>query len=79
MTKLSSSGDGLLYSTHVWGGYDGALVSLWTPQENAYVTGETDSSDFPLVSPIQSVNAWRVGGFCDQPEARPRARWVTPP
>ena len=55
VTKLSASGNSLIYSTYLGGGSDdaayGIVVDLF---DHAYVTGETISSDFPTVNPIQS-------------------------
>jgi hypothetical protein len=55
VTKLSSSGYSLIYSTFLGGGgcdegYDIAVDN----SGNAYVTGETRSSDFPTLNPYQT-------------------------
>jgi len=57
IAKLTPSGDGLEYATYLGGsGSDAALSLDLDVAGNAYVTGRTDSTDFPIVSPIQSVN-----------------------
>ena len=58
VTKLSPSGSGLIYSSYLGGTgdeyeYDGIAVDF---SGNAYVTGSTNSLDFPLVNPLS-------GGF----------------
>ena len=62
VTKLNAAGDALVYSTHLGGfgderGFGIAVDDLG----NAYVTGETLSSNFPTASPIQAAN----GGLSD--------------
>jgi len=62
ITKLSPTGDSLVYSTYLGGsdidiGY-GIVVDS---QESAYVTGLTWSEDFPTKNPVQPV----FGGYQD--------------
>jgi hypothetical protein len=63
LTKFSTDGSSLVYSTYL-GGYNGTDegygIALDT-SENAYVVGWTDSSDFPMVNPVQS----KFGGSND--------------
>ena len=57
ITKLNSSGSGLLYSTYLGGSLDenpGMSMAV-DAGGSVYVTGQTDSTDFPLVTPFQSV------------------------
>lgn len=56
LTKLNASGSALVYSTFLGGsaveiGYGVALDA----SNNAYVVGQTGSSDFPTVTPFQST------------------------
>ena len=57
VTKISSSGNSLVYSTYLGGdgydfGYGIAVDAFW----GAYVTGETNSTDFPTLNPFQGTN-----------------------
>ena len=62
VTKLNPSGSALVYSTYLGGtGFDGALEVAVDSSGNAYVVGETDSTDFPLVNPFMSY----IGGTTD--------------
>ncbi|MGC2170797.1 MAG: SBBP repeat-containing protein [Candidatus Sulfotelmatobacter sp.] len=62
VTKLNPTGSALLYSTYLGGsGADlGAGIAL-DAGNNAYVTGQTSSSNFPVASPTQST----LGGGSD--------------
>ena len=51
VTKLNASGSGLMYSTFLGGsGMDGGHSITVDSSGNAYVTGETESSNFPTIS-----------------------------
>lgn len=55
VTKLSPEGDALVYSTYLGGNsLDTANAIAIDSEGAAYVTGETFSTDFPLVNPFQS-------------------------
>ena len=56
VTKFNPSGSGLMYSTYLGGGSadDGYAIAV-DQSGNAYITGRTNSSDFPLTNPIQST------------------------
>ncbi|MCU1265633.1 MAG: putative secreted protein [Acidobacteria bacterium] len=66
VTKFSANGLGLVYSTYLGGsggtGFDAGLGIAVDSIGNAYVTGETSSTNFPLVNPIQNTFG---GGFPD--------------
>jgi len=61
ITKINSLGSSLVYSTYLGGtGNDNGLDIKVNNTGRAYITGDTTSSDFPLVSPMQ---ASRAGGY----------------
>ncbi|MCC6535966.1 MAG: SBBP repeat-containing protein, partial [Bryobacterales bacterium] len=62
VAKINPSGTGLVFSTY-WGGsgVDSANALVVDIYGQAYVAGETDSSDFPTVFPWQSA----IGGARD--------------
>ena len=58
VSKLNPAGSALVYSTYLGGsGFDSGLDIAVDSAGNAYVTGETDSTDFPTVNPLQPSNA----------------------
>jgi hypothetical protein len=70
VTKLNASGSELVYSTYLGGtgtdyGYDIAL----DPSGNAYVTGQTASSDFPLANAFQTAIATSPDAFVTKLDA----------
>ncbi len=55
VAKLNPAGNGLVYSTYLGGGiFDVGQGIAVDSAGAAYVVGYTDSSDFPLASPLQS-------------------------
>jgi len=62
VSKFSSGGSSLIYSTYLGGitGWDEGHDIVVTENECAYLTGRTDSSDFPTLNPYQ---ASRSGGY----------------
>ncbi len=57
VTKINADGSALVYSTYLGGSSDDVGQSIAvTSAGSAYVTGYTDSSDFPTVNPIQATN-----------------------
>ena len=64
VTKLSSSGNALTYSTYL-GGFDDDYVGEIAVDSagNAYITGYTSSSDFPTESPFQKTLAGGIDAF----------------
>jgi uncharacterized protein (TIGR03437 family) len=58
VSKLNAAGTQLVYSTYVGGsGLDSGLGIAVDSQGNAYVTGSTTSTDFPVIQPIQAAFA----------------------
>jgi hypothetical protein len=56
VAKLNPIGSALVYSTYLGGGGDDAGTGIAVdPAGNAYVTGNTDSSNFPTANPIQAT------------------------
>ncbi|MCD6250537.1 MAG: SBBP repeat-containing protein, partial [candidate division Zixibacteria bacterium] len=57
VTKLSSSGNSLVYSTYLGGSSAdwGESITI-DGSGSAYVTGDTYSTDFPTLNPIQTTN-----------------------
>jgi len=56
VTKLSSAGDAMVYSTYLGGMYEDQATAIGVDADgSAYVSGWTDSEDFPLASPIQPI------------------------
>lgn len=64
VAKFNSSGNALLYSTYVGGsGYDMATAIAVNGLGNAYVTGQTSSTNFRTFNPLQPANAGNVDVF----------------
>ena len=63
VTKFNPGGSGLAYSTYLGGsGDDNGVAIAVDSAGNAYVTGTTQSTNFPTVNPIQATYA---GGYGD--------------
>ncbi|MEO8034827.1 MAG: SBBP repeat-containing protein, partial [Acidobacteriota bacterium] len=59
--KLNPTGTALVYSAIVGGSADETMEAIdVTPGGNAYIIGRTQSSDFPVVLPVQAT---RAGGY----------------
>jgi len=57
VTKISAAGSALVYSTYLGGDRNDIGVGIAVDSSgNAYVTGETDSSNFPTTNPLQASN-----------------------
>jgi Beta-propeller repeat len=64
VAKLNESGTDLIYSTYLGGsGVDGALGIAVDRDGRVYVSGVTESTDFPLLNPIQSRNGGDLDAF----------------
>ena len=75
VTKINAAGDALVYSTYLGGGgfyrYDseeGRSIAV-DSAGNAYVTGMTNSSDFPLVDSIDNTVAGTIDAFITKIDA----------
>jgi hypothetical protein len=57
VTKVNTTGTALVYSTFLSGsgGANGTAIAIDSAGD-AYVTGATDSTDFPLANPVQALN-----------------------
>jgi len=57
VTKLSASGDTIIYSTYLGGGGNDTAYGIAVGSDgSAYVTGNTTSSDFNTLNPLQPAN-----------------------
>jgi hypothetical protein len=63
VTKLSNSGNGLIYSTYLGGASEEWGYEIAVDGGNAYVTGYTYSSDFPTLNPYQTYQG--TTGYSD--------------
>ncbi|MBI3667218.1 MAG: SBBP repeat-containing protein [Acidobacteria bacterium] len=64
VTKLNAAGSALVYSTFLGGSKDdGGFGIALDSSGNAYVTGETSSTDFPLASPTQPSSGGKADAF----------------
>ena len=63
-TKLSIQGNVLLYSTYLGGSFTDAAYSIALDRfDNAYITGRTDSSNFPTKNPLQGALSGQRDAF----------------
>ena len=63
ITKLNPTGSALLYSTYLGGSLDenpGLSLAL-DPGGSVYVTGQTDSMNFPMVTPLAGQSSYHGG------------------
>jgi uncharacterized protein (TIGR03437 family) len=64
VTKINSAGSALVYSTYLGGGGDDLSYGLTVDAAgNVYLTGVTESADFPTRSPYQSVRKGSSDAF----------------
>lgn len=73
VTKLNPAG-GLTWSSYLGGNSsDAAYAIAADAMGNAYVAGMTQSTDFPLLNPVQNFNGGAYGGFV----SKVSSGWVT--
>ncbi len=64
ISKLNRDGSALIYSTYIGGSeYDQARSLALDSNGSVYVTGRTDSTDYPVVNPIIPAYAGEQDGF----------------
>ncbi len=64
VARINASGTGLAFSTYLGGTLDDFLLSLAIDEAgNIYVAGQTYSTDFPTMAPIQAANAGLSDGL----------------
>jgi len=64
VSKFDRSGTQLIYSTYLGGSaYENANALVLDAHANVYLTGETRSSDFPLVNPLIATQPGNYDGF----------------
>ena len=63
VSKLSSTGTSLIYSTYLGGGYDDWGYGIALSDDSAYLTGSTKSIDFPTENPYQGTCAGSSDAF----------------
>jgi hypothetical protein len=62
--EMNAAGSALVYSTYLGGSGDDVAYGIRVDRlGNAYVTGETASTNFPAASPFQAANGGRLDGF----------------
>jgi hypothetical protein len=73
VTKINADGSALVYSTYL-GGSGGEVASVAVDSGgNAYITGSTDSTDFPTANAIQPTKHGYSDGFVTKINADGRA------
>ncbi len=64
VAKLNPSGSALLYSTYLGGGSDDVAYSIAIDSSgNVYLTGRTNSGDFPTQTPFQATQGGATDAF----------------
>ncbi len=67
VTELNPTGTQLVYSTYLGGsGNDTGVAIALDSNKNAYVTGQTSSTNFPTASPTQSANKGQNDAFVSE-------------
>jgi len=66
VAKFNSSGSALVYSTFLGGSYTDVGYAIAVDSSgNAYVTGQTTSTDFPTANPIQAACGYDCAAYGD--------------
>jgi hypothetical protein len=74
VTELNAGGTALLYSTYLGGRSDDAGLGIAVdPAGDAYITGSTDSADFPTLNPLQAANRGGTDAFVTKLNSTGRA------
>jgi len=64
VAKLDASGSALVYADYIGGNaQDWGYALVLDAQNNVYVTGQTESSDFPVINPYQAALAGSANVF----------------
>src|SRR5205807_2220969 len=64
VSKLNPAGSALVYSSYIGGSSEERAFGVAVDSAgNAYITGETTSSDFPTSSPLQAAFGGRIDAF----------------
>jgi hypothetical protein len=64
VTEFNPAGSALVYSTYLGGnGDDNGVAIVVDSNKNAYITGQTGSTNFPTASPTQSANNGQNDAF----------------
>ena len=64
VTKLNAAGSAVVYSTFVGGaGSDEARAIVFNANDDVYITGYTDSADFPVTSGFQMTKASAIDAY----------------
>lgn len=70
VTEINATGSALVYSTYLGGsGNDTGIGIAVDSSKNAYVTGQTSSSNFPTASPTQATKAGSNDAFVTEVNA----------
>jgi hypothetical protein len=79
VAELSADGSSLLFSTYVGGtGADSAAGIGLDTRTRVYITGQTQSNNLPLQSPVQATNRGSYGAFVTSLSVMPYCSGVGP-